>query len=166
MKEMNPLKYPIGVQNFPSLRENGWLYVDKTAYIHELVNDATPFAFLSRPRRFGKSLLISTLEAYFKGQREPFRYDLQNTSHRHILHHPFHLPLPHFPVRKTDDVITGYLFPVSMYRGTRRCLFILCHFPPAERKMEVYSPVHSGSRVYAIAGQYHIFQEFRRPDSR
>lgn len=73
MKEMNPLKYPIGVQNFPSMRENGWLYVDKTAYIHELVNDATPFAFLSRPRRFGKSLLISTLEAYFKGERDLFR---------------------------------------------------------------------------------------------
>lgn len=73
MKDITNLKYPIGVQDFPSLRENGWLYVDKTAYIHKLVNGSVPFTFLSRPRRFGKSLLLSTIEAYFQGRRELFK---------------------------------------------------------------------------------------------
>lgn len=64
-------KFPIGIQSFKSLRENDYLYVDKTALIYQLANSGKPF-FLSRPRRFGKSLLISTLEAYFKGQKELF----------------------------------------------------------------------------------------------
>ena len=63
--------YPIGVQSFRKLRETGCIYVDKTAVIYDLVNDGT-YYFLSRPRRFGKSLLISTLEAYFQGKKELF----------------------------------------------------------------------------------------------
>ena len=66
---MNEILYPIGIQNFESLRKDGYLYVDKTALIHRLVRTGT-YYFLSRPRRFGKSLLVSTLEAYFRGKRE------------------------------------------------------------------------------------------------
>ena len=66
------LKYPIGVQNFESIRSENWLYVDKTALMHKLVTNGK-YYFLSRPRRFGKSLLISTLEAYFQGKRELFK---------------------------------------------------------------------------------------------
>ena len=65
------MKYPIGIQNFESLRKDGYTYVDKTAMIHQLVVQGR-YYFLSRPRRFGKSLLISTLEAYFSGRRELF----------------------------------------------------------------------------------------------
>lgn len=68
MKEMI---YPIGIQDFDKLRKEGYLYVDKTALIHRLVRTGS-YYFLSRPRRFGKSLLISTLEAYFQGKRELF----------------------------------------------------------------------------------------------
>ena len=64
-------KLPIGVQNFERLRRDGCLYVDKTALIYKLVN-AGSYYFLSRPRRFGKSLLVSTLEAYFLGKKELF----------------------------------------------------------------------------------------------
>ena len=64
--------YPIGIQNFEKLREGGYVYVDKTSLIHKLANSGT-YYFLSRPRRFGKSLLISTMEAYFKGKKELFR---------------------------------------------------------------------------------------------
>ena len=63
--------YPIGIQNFESLRKDGYVYVDKTAWVHRLVTTGR-YYFLSRPRRFGKSLLISTLEAYFLGKRELF----------------------------------------------------------------------------------------------
>ncbi len=65
-------KLPIGVQSFEFLRSEGYLYVDKTALIYRLVTMGKPY-FLSRPRRFGKSLLLSTLEAYFLGKKELFR---------------------------------------------------------------------------------------------
>lgn len=64
-------RYPIGIQNFELLRKNNCVYVDKTEYIYRLANTNQVY-FLSRPRRFGKSLLISTLEAYFKWRRELF----------------------------------------------------------------------------------------------
>ena len=63
--------YPVGIQNFEKLRKEGYFYVDKTALIYRLVTTGS-YYFLSRPRRFGKSLLISTLEAYFQGKRELF----------------------------------------------------------------------------------------------
>jgi len=65
-------KLPIGVQSFKDLREKNFLYVDKTAYIFRLVN-TNKIYFLSRPRRFGKSLFLSTLAAYFLGQKELFK---------------------------------------------------------------------------------------------
>ena len=63
--------YPIGRQNFENLRNEGYVYVDKTALIYKLVKEGSIY-FLSRPRRFGKSLLLSTLEAYFTGKKELF----------------------------------------------------------------------------------------------
>ena len=65
------MKYPIGVQDFADLRSNGWVYVDKTALVHRMVSTGK-YYFLSRPRRFGKSLLLSTLKAYFEGKKELF----------------------------------------------------------------------------------------------
>ncbi|MBS5529134.1 MAG: AAA family ATPase, partial [Prevotella sp.] len=66
------MKFPIGIQNFESLRNDNYVYVDKTALIYKLA-DTGRYYFLSRPRRFGKSLLVSTLEAYFSGKKELFR---------------------------------------------------------------------------------------------
>ena len=66
-----PRKLPIGIQSFEKLRKGGCLYVDKTAYVYRLAQDDTPY-FLSRPRRFGKSLLVSTLRAYFEGRHDLF----------------------------------------------------------------------------------------------
>ena len=67
-----PTRYPIGIQNFESLILDGFAYVDKTALVWELANMGR-YYFLGRPRRFGKSLLISTLKAYFEGKRELFK---------------------------------------------------------------------------------------------
>ena len=63
--------YPIGVQSFKKLRERGMAYVDKTAIVYDLVQQGQ-YIFLSRPRRFGKSLILSTIEAYFEGRKELF----------------------------------------------------------------------------------------------
>ena len=69
---MAPLrKYPIGIQSFESIRMDGYIYVDKTPLIYKMITEGKPY-FLSRPRRFGKSLLCSTLEAVFQGRRELF----------------------------------------------------------------------------------------------
>ena len=64
-------KYPIGIQTFEEIRREGYVYVDKTELVYRLTHGGK-YHFLSRPRRFGKSLLISTLEAYFEGRRELF----------------------------------------------------------------------------------------------
>ena len=66
-----PRKLPVGIQSFKDLREKRFLYVDKTEYLSRLVNNGKVY-FLSRPRRFGKSLFLSTLAAYFRGQKELF----------------------------------------------------------------------------------------------
>ena len=63
--------YPIGIQNFEKIRKEGYFYVDKTALVYQLVRTGS-YYFLSRPRRFGKSLLLSTIEAYMQGKRELF----------------------------------------------------------------------------------------------
>lgn len=65
--------YPIDTANFRNIRENGFVYVDKTQYIHALTKSKGTYYFLARPRRFGKSLFLDTLAEYFKGNRELFR---------------------------------------------------------------------------------------------
>ena len=65
--------YPIGIQTFSEIRNKAFLYIDKTEYIHRLVHADSKYIFLSRPRRFGKSLLTSTLEAYFQGRKDLFK---------------------------------------------------------------------------------------------
>ena len=66
------MKYPIGIQSFDQIIEGNWVYVDKTDLVYRLVT-TTKTCFLSRPRRFGKSLLVSTLEAYFSGKKDLFK---------------------------------------------------------------------------------------------
>lgn len=65
--------YPVSTASFRKIREDGFLYVDKTAYIHKLIQTKGSYFFLARPRRFGKSLLLSTMEEYFKGNRHLFK---------------------------------------------------------------------------------------------
>ena len=67
----NIRKLPVGIQTFEDLRKNGYIYIDKTKFIYNLVHTGKVY-FLSRPRRFGKSLLLSTLKAYFEGRKELF----------------------------------------------------------------------------------------------
>ena len=64
-------KYPVGIQSFESIRKEGYVYIDKTPLIYKMITEGVPY-FLSRPRRFGKSLLVSTLAAVFEGRRDLF----------------------------------------------------------------------------------------------
>ena len=65
-------RYPIGIQTFERIRKEDWFYVDKTEYIYRMTHTDGTYFFLSRPRRFGKSLLVSTFESYFEGKKELF----------------------------------------------------------------------------------------------
>ena len=86
-------QYPIGIQNFEKIRKDGYLYVDKTALIYQMVKTGC-YYFLSRPRRFGKSLLISTLEAYFQGKKEQFKGLAMDQLEQNWLEYPIlHLDL-------------------------------------------------------------------------
>ena len=72
MVETNDRKLPVGIQSFEEIRKGGYLYVDKTDIIWQLANKGKTYNYLIRPRRFGKSVLVDTLEAYFMGKKELF----------------------------------------------------------------------------------------------
>ena len=84
------MKYPIGIQTFSQIIENGFVYVDKTDLVYSLATEGKVY-FLSRPRRFGKSLLLSTLRAYFEGKRDLFKGlkidSLEKEWHQHTVFH-------------------------------------------------------------------------------
>ena len=69
---MKGRRYPLGLQTFERIIKGNYMYVDKTELIYNLTHEST-YCFLSRPRRFGKSLLVTTLQAYFQGKKELFK---------------------------------------------------------------------------------------------
>lgn len=86
-------KFPIGIQNFEKLRTRGGRYIDKTRLVYKLANDGC-YYFLSRPRRFGKSLFLSTLEAYFLGKKEIFQgLEIESLEKEWIKYPVLHLDL-------------------------------------------------------------------------
>lgn len=116
------MKYPIGIQDFEDLQRNGYAYVDKTNFIYKLADEGK-YYFLSRPRRFGKSLFLSTLEAYFQGKKELFEglaiYDLETEWKKYPI---FHIDLNTANFREKDSlyaVLNDYLTTWECKYGTR-----------------------------------------------
>lgn len=116
------MKYPIGIQNFEDLRRNGYAYVDKTQFVYKLADEGK-YYFLSRPRRFGKSLFLSTLEAYFQGKKELFEglaiYDLETEWKQYPI---FHIDLNTANFREEGNlytVLNDYLSAWEDKYGTR-----------------------------------------------
>ena len=104
------MKYPIGVQSFEQIREDGYAYVDKTDLVYRLTHEGKIY-FLSRPRRFGKSLLVSTLKNYFLGRKELFEGLAISSLEKEWLEYPvFHIDFngSNFTAPGTlDEVIEG-----------------------------------------------------------
>lgn len=100
------MKYPIGIQDFEKLRTNGYSYVDKSRFVYKLATEGE-YYFLCRPRRFGKSLFLSTLEAYFQGKKELFEglaiYDLETDWKKYPI---FHIDLNTANFREKDSLYT------------------------------------------------------------
>lgn len=104
--------YPIGVQSFATLREEGYSYVDKTGFIDRLINSGK-YYFLSRPRRFGKSLLLSTIEAFYQGRKDLFEgLAISRTEHDWQPHPILHMALNAFEYNRRDSLLEklGYDF--------------------------------------------------------
>ncbi|WP_298551532.1 ATP-binding protein [uncultured Parabacteroides sp.] len=105
--------YPIGIQNFEKIRKDGYFYVDKTPWIYQLVKTGS-YYFLSRPRRFGKSLLISTLEAYFQGKKELFEGLAMETLEKDWIKYPIlHIDLntqKYDTPESLEDKLNGILY--------------------------------------------------------
>ena len=98
------MKFPIGIQQFEKLREEDWVYVDKTEHIFNLVQGGTCY-FLSRPRRFGKSMLLSTLEAYFQGKKHLFKgLAIEQLETEWAQHAVLHIDLNAKPFQKVEDL--------------------------------------------------------------
>ena len=98
------MKYPIGIQNFGEVRRDGYAYVDKTALMYKMVSEGK-YYFLSRPRRFGKSLFLSTLEAFFQGERELFKgLAVEHLETEWIKHPILHLDLNVKKYENEDDL--------------------------------------------------------------
>ena len=96
------MKYPIGIQSFERIREGGFVYIDKTAMLYDLVSTGSIY-FLSRPRRFGKSLLVSTLENYFLGRKELFQGLAIDSLEKEWAEYPvFHLDFNGINFKKSD----------------------------------------------------------------
>ncbi len=160
------MKYPIGIQDFEGLRSDGYVYVDKTALIYQLVTTGK-YYFLSRPRRFGKSLLLSTLEAYFKGKRQLFQgLEMERLEKQWITYPVVHLDLNTGKYATEDalyHVLDDFLHKLEDVYGSY----------PSEVTLELrfkglierIAKKH-GQRVVVLVDEYDkpLLQNFSRPD--
>ena len=109
MEQTKRRKYPVGIQTFSRLIREGYVYVDKTDLVWQMANEDNPFLFLARPRRFGKSLLASTLHSFFAGERELFLGLKADQLEWDWKHYPvFHFDLSgarHLPAEKVRKVL-------------------------------------------------------------
>lgn len=151
------LRYPIGIQSFSEIRKGGYVYVDKTAILYRLVNQYK-YVFLSRPRRFGKSLLLSTIECYFKGL-----HDLFVGLKLDALEHEWQ----EYPVLRIDLNMGDY---TSVEALRRHLSSILSKFEriygadmtdttPSERLAGILSRAHAGSGRQAVV----LIDEYDKP---
>ena len=114
-------KYPVGIQTFSKIRENGYLYIDKTQYIVDFREKQMSYVFLSRPRRFGKSLFASTLQAYFEGRKELFDgLTIADYEKEWVKHPVLHFDLSgakHFDADALNNYLNLQLLPYEKLYG-------------------------------------------------
>ena len=114
-------KYPVGIQTFSKIRENGYLYIDKTQYIVDFREKQMSYVFLSRPRRFGQSLFASTLQAYFEGRKELFDgLTIADYEKEWVKHPVLHFDLSgakHFDADALNNYLNLQLLPYEKLYG-------------------------------------------------
>lgn len=149
------MNYPIGLQTFREIRERGYVYIDKTPYILPLLQNGT-YKFLSRPRRFGKSLLVSMLESFFKGERELFKglaIDelIPGPWEKHpVIHLDFSgedYSSPATLEKKLDTFLNNYETPLSLEKGVNT-------FSERFRNIVKTLSMHAESQVVVLIDEY------------
>lgn len=149
------LKYPIGIQTFADIINGGYVYVDKTALVHRLVN-ASKFFFLSRPRRFGKSLLMSTIEAYFTARRDLFKgLAMERLEQQWEVHPVLRLDLNNGNYNVTTDELVAKL-EKFLRTGEQRFQLTKQSEQLGDRFAELITGVHetTGRQVVVLIDEY------------
>lgn len=115
-------KYPIGIQTFSEIRERNYLYIDKTQYLVDFIDKGYKYVFLSRPRRFGKSLFASMIHAYYEGRKDLFEGLAMGEYEKDWVKHPvLHLDMSaakHMDTKQLDDYLDYLLLPYEKQFGT------------------------------------------------
>ncbi|MDR1557013.1 MAG: ATP-binding protein [Tannerellaceae bacterium] len=149
-------KLPIGIQSFTDLRTNGYLYVDKTPVISRMIESGKAF-FLSRPRRFGKSLLISTLEAIFKGESVLFEglyiYDKRDWTHQHPVIRIDWTAIKHTTPEEIEQDMSAFLKSIAQTHG-----ITLSREYASSRFDELITLLHrkTGEKVVVLIDEYDV----------
>ena len=148
------MKYPIGIQQFEKLREDEWVYVDKTRQIYELVQGGSCY-FLSRPRRFGKSLLLSTLEAYFQGKKHLFEgLAIENLEKEWTVHPVLHLDLNAKPFTKFQDLYDLLNAQLYLYEQEYESVAIDTSIEGRFRALIRAAKLKTGRNVVVLVDEY------------
>lgn len=148
------MKYPIGIQSFKILREEGFVYVDKTDLIYSLVKNGNVY-FLSRPRRFGKSLLLSTMESYFSGDKALFKgLAIDQLEHEWKRHPIFHIDFNGVDFTKpgaTEAAIESYIADWETAYGVPNS-----KLPTGQRFAKILEAAHrkTGERCVVLVDEY------------
>ena len=115
-------KYPIGIQTFSEIRERNYLYIDKTQYLVDFIDKGYKYVFLSRPRRFGKSLFASMIHAYYEGRKDLFEGLAMGEYEKDWVKHPvLHFDMSaakHMDTKQLDDYLDYLLLPYEKQFGT------------------------------------------------
>ena len=148
------MKYPIGIQQFEKLREDEWVYVDKTRQIYELVQGGSCY-FLSRPRRFGKSLLLSTLEAYFQGKKHLFEgLAIEKLEKEWTVHPVLHLDLNAKPFTKLQDLYDLLNAQLYLYEQEYESVAIDTSIEGRFRALIRAAKLKTGRNVVVLVDEY------------
>lgn len=146
--------YPIGIQSFEKLRNGGYVYIDKTELIYKLVKTGACY-FLSRPRRFGKSLLLSTIEAYFRGQKHLFKgLAMERLEQDWISRRVLHLDLNNGQYSTLEGLTI--LLDYSLGQWEKEYGIQSPSASPALRLMDIIKAAHeqSGQKVVVLVDEY------------
>ena len=149
------MKYPIGIQTFEKLREGGYVYVDKTAFVHKIASAGTVY-FLCRPRRFGKSLLLSTIKAYFLGKKDLFKgLAIESLETEWDAHPVFHIDFNGIDSSKDDAVegaLSGYINTWAEEYGVKN----ISPLPIGKRFENILAAAHkaTGRRCVVLVDEY------------
>jgi len=115
-------KYPVGIQTFSEIRERNYLYIDKTQYLVDFINKGYKFIFLSRPRRFGKSLFASMIHSYYDGRKDLFEGLAMGEYEKNWVRHPvLHFDMSaakHMDTRQLNGYLDYLLLPYEKQFGT------------------------------------------------